>query len=188
MSSSSSLRARTFEPRVLLAQPHARTFEPSVLLTQPRARTFEPRVLLAQPRARTFEPRVLLAQPRARTFEPRAWPARPWARPLHETTQVGRARCLTTKLSRLRYSPYARKARVLLDLLGARYDLVEVPFGQRDQLASVTGGYVYVPVLVDDDGKVVVESRDICDYLLARARGRLVPSYSTRKIQQGPRL
>jgi len=63
----------------------------------------------------------------------------------------------------LRYSPSARKVQRLLDLLGARYDLVEVPFGQRDELARLTGGYVYVPVLVDDDGKVVVESCDICE-------------------------
>ena len=67
------------------------------------------------------------------------------------------------KLYRLRYSPSARKVQVLLDLLGARYDLVEVPYGQRDELARLTGGYVYVPVLVDDDGKVVVESCDICE-------------------------
>ena len=52
---------------------------------------------------------------------------------------------------------------MLLDLLGARYDLVEVPYRQRDELARVTGGHVYVPVLVDDDGKVVVESCDICE-------------------------
>jgi glutathione S-transferase len=45
-----------------------------------------------------------------------------------------------------------------------------------------------VPVLVDDDGKVVVESRDLCESPLARAGARLVPSYSTRKIQQRPRL
>jgi glutathione S-transferase len=46
------------------------------------------------------------------------------------------------KLYRLRYSPYARKVQGLLDLLGARYDLVEVPYRQRDQLARVTAGYV----------------------------------------------
>ena len=80
------------------------------------------------------------------------------------------------ELYRLRYRPSARKAQVLLDLLGARYDLVEVPYRQCDELASVTGGYVYVPVLVNDDGKVVIESRDICEYRLARADGRLVPS------------
>jgi hypothetical protein len=80
------------------------------------------------------------------------------------------------KLYRLRYSPYARKVQVLLDLLGARYNLVEVRYGQRDQLARVTARYIYVPVLLDDDGKGVVESRDICAYLLARAGGRLVPS------------
>jgi glutathione S-transferase len=67
---------------------------------------------------------------------------------------------------------------VLLDLLGARYDLVEDPYGPRDELASVTGGLVYVPVLVDENGKVVVESRDICEYLLARAGGRLSLSVS----------
>jgi glutathione S-transferase len=65
---------------------------------------------------------------------------------------------------------------VLLDLLGARYHLVEVRYGQRDELARLTARYVYVPVLLDDDGKGVVESRDICAYLLARAGGRLVPS------------
>ena len=41
----------------------------------------------------------------------------------------------------------------------------------------MTGGYIYVPVLVDDAGKVFTESRDICEHLLAGAAGaRLVPS------------
>jgi hypothetical protein len=31
---------------------------------------------------------------------------------------------------------------VLLDLLGARCDLVEVPYRQCDELALVTGGFV----------------------------------------------
>ncbi|HLK41152.1 MAG TPA: glutathione S-transferase N-terminal domain-containing protein [Polyangiaceae bacterium] len=33
------------------------------------------------------------------------------------------------KLHRLRCGPRARKVQVLLDLLGARYELVEVPYG-----------------------------------------------------------
>jgi glutathione S-transferase len=81
------------------------------------------------------------------------------------------------KLYRFRYSPYARKVQILLDLLGARYDLVEVPYGDREEIARVTGGYIYVPVLVDDAGKVVTESRDICEHLLKGEVGaRLVPS------------
>jgi len=81
------------------------------------------------------------------------------------------------KLYRFRYSPYARKVQMLLDLIGVKYDLVEVAYGERAELAKLTGGYIYVPVLVDDDGTVVVESRDICERLLERPEaGRLLPS------------
>jgi glutathione S-transferase len=81
------------------------------------------------------------------------------------------------KLYRFRYSPYARKVQILLDLAGARYDLVEVPYGDRTELATVTGGYILVPVLVDDAGKVFTESRDICEHIaLGEAGARLVPS------------
>ena len=71
------------------------------------------------------------------------------------------------KLYRFRYSPYARKVQMLLDLLGARYEAVEVSYGDRTELATLTGGYIYVPVLVDDAGQVTVESRSICERLLA---------------------
>jgi glutathione S-transferase len=81
------------------------------------------------------------------------------------------------KLYRFRYSPYARKVQMLLDLLGASYEVVEVPYSDRNELARLTGGYIYVPVLVDDAGEVVTESRTICERLLAREGGaRLVPS------------
>jgi glutathione S-transferase len=80
-------------------------------------------------------------------------------------------------LYRFVYSPYARKVQMLLDLLGARYESREVPYSDRTELARATGGYVYVPVLVFDDGSVVVESRDICERLLADSSGaRLVPA------------
>jgi glutathione S-transferase len=79
------------------------------------------------------------------------------------------------KLYRFRYSPFARKVQMVLDLVGARYELVEVPYSDRTEIATVTGGYVYVPVLVDG-GKVIVESRDICEHLVASEAGaRLVP-------------
>lgn len=81
------------------------------------------------------------------------------------------------KLFRFRYSPYARKVQMLLDLLRRPYELVEVPYGDRNELARLTGGYIYVPVLLEDDGAVVTESRRICERLLAGDAGRaLVPS------------
>jgi glutathione S-transferase len=81
------------------------------------------------------------------------------------------------KLYRFRYSPYARKVQMLLDLIPARYELAEVSYGDRQELARLTGGYIYVPVLVDDEGRVIVESRDICERLLAGPAGaHLVPA------------
>src|SRR5688500_10737044 len=79
------------------------------------------------------------------------------------------------KLYRFRYSPYARKVQMLLDLLGQSYELIEVPYGDRNELAILTGGYIYVPVLVDDTGLVTVESRAICERLLEDGGAGLVP-------------
>jgi glutathione S-transferase len=81
------------------------------------------------------------------------------------------------KLYRLRYSPFARKVQILLDLLPARYELIEVAYGQREELAKLTGGYIQVPVLVDDAGGFTVDSRAICEKLLTGPAGkRLVPA------------
>ena len=72
------------------------------------------------------------------------------------------------KLYRFPYSPYARKVEILLDLMGRSYQAVDVPYSDRTELATLTGGYIYVPVLVDD-GQVVCDSRRICEHLLAGA-------------------
>ena len=81
------------------------------------------------------------------------------------------------KLYRFRYSGYARKVQMLLDLLGVEHEIVEVPYSDRRELAELTGGYIYVPVLVDDAGRVYIESRSICEHLLSgEAAARLVPS------------
>lgn len=72
------------------------------------------------------------------------------------------------KLYRFEYSCYARKVQMVLDLLGLRYDVSEVPYGDRSELAALTGGYIQVPVLVDDSGTVIVDSRAICEALLRR--------------------
>jgi len=81
------------------------------------------------------------------------------------------------KLYRFRYSPFARKVQMLLELLGTEHELVEVPYGDRTELANLTGGYIYVPVLVDQHGEVLVESRVICERLLQGFAGaRLAPS------------
>ncbi|HSV05320.1 MAG TPA: glutathione S-transferase family protein [Candidatus Binatus sp.] len=80
------------------------------------------------------------------------------------------------KLYRLEYSCYARKVQMALEVLGLRYNCIDVPFGNRTELAQLTGGYVQVPVLVDDDGNVTVDSRAICEKLVAGDSGRrLVP-------------
>lgn len=80
------------------------------------------------------------------------------------------------RLFRLRYSPFALKVQKVLDLLGLSYEAVDVPYGDRSELVAVTGGYIQVPVLVDDDGTVVVDSRAICEHLLCGERAaRLVP-------------
>ncbi|MGE5721826.1 MAG: glutathione S-transferase family protein [Sphingomonadales bacterium] len=81
------------------------------------------------------------------------------------------------KLYRFQYSCYARKVQMLLDLVGASYAVVEVPFSDRSELAALTGGYIQVPVLVDEAGKVIVDSRSICQRLLQGTRGAaLVPA------------
>lgn len=80
------------------------------------------------------------------------------------------------KLYRFSYSPYARKVEMLLALLGRSYERVEVSYSDRSELARVTGGYIYVPVWVSD-GQVTVESRRICERLLAEdPRHSLTPS------------
>src|SRR5450756_2104971 len=81
------------------------------------------------------------------------------------------------KLFRFEYSCYARKAQMVLDLLGVHYEAVGVPYGDRTELATLTGGYIQVPVLVDDAGQVTVDSRAICATLLrGEDAERLVPS------------
>jgi glutathione S-transferase len=81
------------------------------------------------------------------------------------------------KLYSFRHSPFARKVQTVLDLLGCAYEVVDVSYGERNELATLTGGYVYVPVLVDDRGQVLTESRDICRRLLEKPSARwLVPS------------
>jgi glutathione S-transferase len=80
------------------------------------------------------------------------------------------------KLFRLRHSPFARKVQLLLELIPLEHELVEVNYGDRSELAQLTGGYIYVPVLLADDGSVTVESRRICEQLLVgEAARKLVP-------------
>ena len=70
------------------------------------------------------------------------------------------------KLYRFRNSAFARKVEILLGLLGRPHEVVDVPYSDRSELARVTGGYILVPVWVCD-GQVSVDSRRICERLLA---------------------
>ena len=81
------------------------------------------------------------------------------------------------KFYRFRYSPYARKVQMVLDLLGVEYQLIEQSYADRGELAKLTGGYIQVPVLLTADGRAIVESRVICEHLLAGPAGeKLVPA------------
>ncbi|MGC4064065.1 MAG: glutathione S-transferase family protein [Polyangiaceae bacterium] len=79
------------------------------------------------------------------------------------------------KLYRFVYSPYARKVQMLLELLGIEHEVVEVNYVEREELATVTGGYIMVPVLIEDDGTVLVDSRHICERIVETRGHRLVP-------------
>jgi glutathione S-transferase len=66
---------------------------------------------------------------------------------------------------------------MLLDLAGSKYELIDVDYVDRHELARVSGGYVYVPVLVTDAGQAITESRNICEHILQGSVGqRLVPA------------
>jgi len=81
------------------------------------------------------------------------------------------------KLYRFPYSPYARKVQMLLDLAGLKYELIDVDYVDRHELARVSQGYVYVPVLVTDEGRAITESRNICEHILQGNVGqKLVPA------------
>ena len=86
------------------------------------------------------------------------------------------------RLYRFDYSPFVRKVQILLDLAGERYEAVDVPYGDRTELAELTGGYIQVPVLVAD-GEVITDSRNICRWLVSRPSGRwLVPQESAGPV------
>lgn len=78
-------------------------------------------------------------------------------------------------LHRFRYSPYARKVQRLLEILRLPHRVVEVPYGNREDLARLTGGYIYVPVLQTPDGQVLTESRNICARVIPAGHPLLAP-------------
>jgi glutathione S-transferase len=79
------------------------------------------------------------------------------------------------KLFRFPYSCYALKTQCLLELAGVRFEVEDVPYGDRSALVELTGGYMHVPVLVDDAGSIHVDSRAISEFIIAKAP-RLVPA------------
>jgi glutathione S-transferase len=81
------------------------------------------------------------------------------------------------KLDSFHYSPFVQKVRAVLDLLGRHYTVMEVAYGDRTELATLADGYIHVPVLAEDDGRVVCDSRRICEHLLsdAAAAAALLP-------------
>jgi glutathione S-transferase len=78
------------------------------------------------------------------------------------------------RLYQFRYSPYAAKVRLCLQLKRLPFDIVEVPYLDRRELMSVTGGSIQIPVLTDGD-KVLLESAHITGYLDERYAPSLRP-------------
>lgn len=81
------------------------------------------------------------------------------------------------RLHRLDYSCYARFVQATLELAKVPFELVDVPYGDREELAKLTGGYIQVPVLELDDGTPIVDSRRIVQHLVRTDErvARLVP-------------
>jgi glutathione S-transferase len=79
------------------------------------------------------------------------------------------------KLFQFVYSPYAAKVRKYLELKGLPFELVEVPYLDRRELAALTGGMITVPVLSDGE-TVVWESARITAYLDDRYPPSLRPA------------
>jgi glutathione S-transferase len=66
---------------------------------------------------------------------------------------------------------------MLIALAGKSCEIVNERYGDRESLARLTGGYIYVPVLELDDGRVLTESRAICEEILRwPSASHLVPS------------
>ena len=70
------------------------------------------------------------------------------------------------KLYRFEHSCYAWKVQAVLELCGARFDTIDIPYSDRSALFAVAPGYAYVPVLVLDDGLVLRDSRIIVQHLV----------------------
>lgn len=67
--------------------------------------------------------------------------------------------------------PWCAAARQAIENVGARVELVEVPYAREERTAVVeASGQARVPVLVDGD-EVVVDSRRIVRYLYSRHGG-----------------
>jgi glutathione S-transferase len=81
------------------------------------------------------------------------------------------------RLHRLDYSCYARFVQATLELAKVPFELVDVRYGDREELAKLTGGYIQVPVLELDDGTAIVDSRRIVQHLARTDErvARLVP-------------
>lgn len=65
------------------------------------------------------------------------------------------------RLYRFPHSCHARFVQAAIDLVRAPCEVIDVPYGDRDELATLTDGYILVPVLVTDDGAVLTDSRRI---------------------------
>ena len=93
---------------------------------------------------------------------------------------------MTLRLFQFAYSPYAAKVRLVLDLKGLAYDLVEVPYMDRTEIMRLTN-QVVVPVLTDDASGSTVAIHDsprITAYLDEHYAPNLRPSAAAVVFEQ----
>ena len=82
---------------------------------------------------------------------------------------------MARKLYHIERCPYCEKVRLALALVGLEYESHPVEPGDRSAVVEVSG-QEKVPVLVEEDGKVLLESNRIIQRILEAPESDLVPS------------
>jgi glutathione S-transferase len=93
---------------------------------------------------------------------------------------------MALRLYQFAYSPYAAKVRLVLDLKGLAYDLIEVPYMDRTEIVRLTN-QVVLPVLADDASGSTVAIHDsprITAYLDEHYPPNLRPSAAAVVFEQ----
>lgn len=87
-------------------------------------------------------------------------------------------------------SPFARKARLMVLEKGLETQIemeVALPFGEEDKIRA-QNPLGKIPVLIREEGPILMESLLICQYIDSLADPRLIPTYGTEAYWEAMRL